>query len=126
MVRNLRLQTRWILESKCGANAAEFYRVGPSDIPLLKCLGERTIKKQKRGGKRSIHFNGRTQNIELFLQMVISVNQLRLYGAVADMIEESPVGQRAVGNPVASCQLDKQEILTQLPLAEMQVNEERQ
>ena len=31
--------------------------------------------------------------------MVISVNQLSIYGAVADMIEDLPVGQRAVGNP---------------------------
>ena len=53
-------------------------------------------------------------------------NQLSLYGAVADMIEELPVGHRAPGKPVASGQLDKQEIITQLPLAEVQANEERQ
>ena len=58
--------------------------------------------------------------------MVISVNQLSLYGAVADMIAEIPVGRRAPGKPVASGQLDKQEILTQPPLAELQANEERQ
>ena len=59
----------------------------------------------------TIQFNGRTENIELLLQMVISVNQLSLYGAVADMIAELPVGQRA-----PPLQLDKQEILTQPPL----------
>ena len=32
--------------------------------------------------------------------MVISVNQLSLYGAAADMIEELPVDQRALGKPV--------------------------
>ena len=58
--------------------------------------------------------------------MVISVNQLSLYGAVADMSAELPVGLRAPGKPVASGQLDKQEILTQPPLAEVQANEERQ
>ena len=42
------------------------------------------------------------------------------------MIEELPVGQRALGKPAASSQLDKQEILTQLPFAEVQANEERQ
>ena len=42
------------------------------------------------------------------------------------MIEELPVGQRAPGKPAASGQLDKQEILTQPSLAEVQVNEERQ
>ena len=41
------------------------------------------------------------------------------------MIEELPVGQRAVVKPKAPSQLDKVEILTQPPLAEMQANEER-
>ena len=45
--------------------------------------------------------------------MVISVNQLSLGGAVADMIAELAV---------ASGQLDKQEILTQPPLADVQAN----
>ena len=58
--------------------------------------------------------------------MVISVNQLSLHGAAADMIAELPVGQRAPGKPVVSGQLEKQEIRTQPPLAELQANEERQ
>ena len=58
--------------------------------------------------------------------MVISVNQLSIHGAVADMCCELPVGQRAVEKPKAPGQLDKVEILTQLPLAEIQANEERQ
>ena len=58
--------------------------------------------------------------------MVISVNQLSIYGAVADMIAELPVGQRAVEKPEAPGKLDKVEILTQPPLAKMQANEERQ
>ena len=73
-----------------------------------------------------MRFNGSTQNIELLLQMVISVNQLSIHGAVADMIEELPVGQKAPGKPAAPGQLEKPEILTQLPLAEVQANEERQ
>ena len=58
--------------------------------------------------------------------MVTSANQLSLHGAVADMIAELPVGQRAPGKPVASGQPDKQEILTQPLLAELQANEEQQ
>ena len=58
--------------------------------------------------------------------MVVSVNQLSLYGAVADMIEELPVGRRVPEKPVASRQLDKQEIITQPLLEEVQANEERQ
>ena len=37
--------------------------------------------RSKESGNKSIHFNGSTQNIELLLQMVISVNQLSIYGA---------------------------------------------
>ena len=73
-----------------------------------------------------MHFNGSPQNIELLLQMVISDKKLNTCGPVADMIEELPVVQRAPGRPAASGQLDKQEILTQPPLAEVQTNEERQ
>ena len=58
--------------------------------------------------------------------MVIPVNQLSLHGAAADMIAESPVDQKAPEKPAASGQLDKQEIITQRLLAELQANEERQ
>ena len=57
--------------------------------------------------------------------MVISVNQLSLYGAVADLIKEFPVDQRAPGKLVALEQME-QEFLTQLHLAEVQADEERQ
>ena len=124
MAQNSRWQTR-ILESNGGENAAEFRRIRSSDIPLHQSL-ERGQLRSKEGGKTTIHFNGSTENIELLLQMVISVNQLSLYRAVADMIAELPVGRRAPGKPVASGQLVKQEILTQPPLAELQANEERQ
>ena len=60
--------------------------------------------RSKRGGKTSIHFNGNTENFELLLQMVTSVNQLSLYGAVSDMIEELPVGRRAPGKPASASQ----------------------
>ena len=43
-----------------------------------------------------------------------SVNQLSLYGAVADLMKELPVDQRAPGKLVALDQME-QEILTQLP-----------
>ena len=98
-----------------------------SGHPIFRCTSplERGQARSKGGGKTTVHFNGSTENIEL-LQMVISVNQLSLCGAAADMIEELPIGRRALVKPVASDQLDKQEILTQPPLAELQANEERQ
>ena len=48
VVRNLRWQTRWILESNGWENAAEFQRFRSSDIPMYHSLGERTTKKQRR------------------------------------------------------------------------------
>ena len=91
---------------------------------MFRCTSalDRGELRSKGGGKTSIHFNGGTQNIELLLQMVISVNQLSLYGAVADVIEELPVCHRDLEKPVASGQLDKQGILTQPPLAEVVVD----
>ena len=101
-----------------------------AEINHAVCRGtsalERGELRSKGSGKKSIHFNGSTRNIELLLQIVISVNQLSICRAVADMIEELPVAQRAVGKPKAPGQLDKVEILTQPPLAETQANEERQ
>ena len=95
--------------------------------PIFRCTSplERG-QLSKGGGKTTRNFNGSTENIELLVQMVISVNQLSLFGAVADMIADLPAGQRAPRKPVASGQLDKQEILTPPPLAELQANEERQ
>ena len=57
--------------------------------------------------------------------MVISVNQLSLHAAEADLIKELPVDQRAQGKLVALDQME-QEMFTQHPLAEVQADEERQ
>ena len=45
---NLRLQTRWVLESNCRENVAEFPKIWSPNIPLYQCHGERTIWKQRR------------------------------------------------------------------------------
>ena len=68
---------------------------------------ERGQLRSKGGGRTTIHFNGSTQNIELLLQMVISVNQLSLNGAVADLIEELPDDQRSPRKSVALDQIVK-------------------
>ena len=49
--------------------------------------------------------------------MVISVNQLSLYGAATDLIKALPDDQRAPVKPVAKYQMEQQ-ILIQSPLAE--------
>ena len=40
--------------------------------------------KSKFGGKKTIHYNGSEETVELILRTVISVNQLSIHGAVAD------------------------------------------
>ena len=99
-----------------------------SGHPIFRCTSglERGELRSKGGGMTSIHFSGSAQNIELLLQMVLSVNQLSIHGAVADVIEELPVGLKAPKKPAAPGQLDKVEILAQIPLAEVQANGERQ
>ena len=59
---------------------------------------ERGELRTKESGKKSIHFNGSTQNIELLLQMVIPINQFRICGAVADMIQVNWIKWRLLHN----------------------------
>ena len=73
----------------------------------------------------SLHFTACEENVQLLLKMVMFVNQLRLYGAIADMIQGLPEDQVAPGRLVASDQT-VQEILVQPPVAEVPSNDERQ
>ena len=44
--------------------------------------------KSEGGGKKTIHYNGSEETRELILRTIISVNQLSIYGAVADLCNE--------------------------------------
>ena len=94
-------------------------------IFLFTSALERGQLRSKGGGKTTIHFNGSTENIELLLQVVIYVSSvfLRSSGGCDWRITS---WSESSGETAASCQLDKQEIITQPPLAEVQANEERQ
>ena len=48
---------------------------------------------RSKRGKKSIHFNGGDENIELLLRTVISANQLSVYGAIADLCNEWSFGE---------------------------------
>ena len=45
---------------------------------------DRGFLKSKKGGQLSIHYDGDLWNAELLLRTIISVNQLSVYGAIAD------------------------------------------
>ena len=78
---------------------------------------ERGKLRSKGRRKTTIHFT--------LLKMVMSVNQFRLYGAVAHLIKELPEDQKAPGRLVAADPTE-QEILCQPPIAEVPSNDERQ
>ena len=78
--------------------------------------------RSKVHGKTSIHFNGSEENIELLLRMIISPNQLSVYGSVAHSCNEVPKDLRAPGKPAALGHLDKMEIPTNLFFADNSAN----
>ena len=60
-----------------------------SGHPMFRCTSAlvRGHLKWKGGGRTTIHFTASDDNVQLILKMVISVNQLSLYGAVTDLIK---------------------------------------
>ena len=67
-----------------------------SGRPIFRAssASERGERGSKGGGKKSIHFNGSNENIELLLRTVISANQHSIYGATADLCNDAPKGFR--------------------------------
>ena len=61
-----------------------------SDHPILRATSalERGELRSKEKGKKSFHCNGSEETFELILRTIISVNQLSVYGAVADLCKE--------------------------------------
>ena len=60
--------------------------------------------KSKGGGKKTIHYNGSEETVELILRTVISVNQLSIYVAVADLCEECNTCHDRTRRPVVAGQ----------------------
>ena len=99
-MRNIHSQTRRIMGQNCRTNDGEFLRIQSSIISLLPVL-EKGELRSKGGGKKSIHFNGSHENIELLLRIVISENHLCVSGAIADLSSEVPKDLIALGKPAA-------------------------
>ena len=61
-----------------------------SSHPIFRASGAFEIGelKSKGGGKKSTHFNGSDENVELLHRTVISANQLSVYGVTADLCRE--------------------------------------
>ena len=63
---------------------------------------------------KSIHFNGSDDTIELILR---TVNQLRVYGAVADFCRESARDSRGTEKPAGNENLESMVIPTEFLIA---------
>ena len=57
--------------------------------------------KSKGGGKLSIHYGADLETIITVFRTVVSVNQLSLYGKVAEMCEEYATFHDFTGNPLS-------------------------
>ena len=68
--------------------------------------------RSKGGRKKSIHFNGSNENIELLLRTVISANQLSIHGAIANLCDEAPKRIRVPVKSAAPKHLEEVEITT--------------
>ena len=97
--------------SNCGENDAKNPKIWSPNIPVPW----REDNEEAKEEEDTIHFTACDENVKLLLKMVISVNQLSLYGAVADLIKELPDDQRAPGKLVGLDQMEE-EFLTQPPL----------
>ena len=62
--------------------------------------------KIKGGGQLSIHFCADEGTIETVFRTIISVNQLSIYGAVADLCEEYKSCHVRTGRPTLTGQSD--------------------
>ena len=78
---------------------------------------ERGELKSKGKGMKTIHYNGTDETIELILQTVISVNQLSVYGAAADLCGELARDSKGTGRPGAPEDLESLVIPTEFPSA---------
>ena len=85
----------------------------------------------KRHGKgvKSIHFNGSDETIELILRTVISVNQLSVYGAVAELCKELARDSSGARKPAANDHLESMviptEFLTANPISQTDAEVQR-
>ena len=87
---------------------------------------ERGELRSKEKGKKSIHFNGSEENIELILRTIISVNQLSIYGAAADLCKEFSKASEVAAKLAANEDLETMGIPTELLVADPHTNVELQ
>ena len=95
-------------------------KFGESGHPVFRATSplSRGQLKSKGGGKLSIHYCADQETIETVFPTITSVNQLSLYGAVAEMCEEYESLHDRSGRPdkVMGQSIVLSEIKTEVPL----------
>ena len=86
-----------------GENDVRIRRKRTSNFPCNKSLSRGRLK-SKGHGKLSIHYCPDLETIQNVFRTIISVNQLSLYGAVAEMCEEYETFHDRTGQPVVGGQ----------------------
>ena len=86
----------------------------------LRSAFERGELRSKGHGKKSVHFNGSEENIELLLRTIISANQLSVHGAMADLCKELAKDSESSGKLEAPDHLETMEIPVGLHTNEQQ------
>ena len=85
MVWNAHLQAKRFVEQFCGDDDASSQRKWTSFFRATSALDRGSLKSE--GGEK-IHHNSDSTTAELLFRIIISVNQLSAYGAVADWCKE--------------------------------------
>ena len=87
-----------------------------SGCPLLRASSplSRGKLKSKGHGKLSIHYAADLETIETIFHIIVSANQLSLYGATADMCEEYESLHERTGRPVVMGQSSSSLVLSMI------------
>ena len=99
-------------------------KFGESGHPIFRATSplSRGVLKSKGGGKLSIHYCADHETIGTVFRTIVSVNQLSLYGAVAEMCEEYESYHHRTGRPVVGGESDSSfvpsVIKTNMPLTD--------
>ena len=93
-----REQSTRSLGQYCGANVAGICRKWTSYFPCNDSIVQGYSQEQRRG-KLSIHFAADSDTIDTIYRIILSVNQLSVYGAVAAVCEEFEGHEDRSGEP---------------------------
>ena len=96
----------------------EFAEIGCRVFRATTPLSRGKLKSKGHGKLSSIHFAATQETIEAIFRIIVSANQLSLYGAVADMCEEYESLQDRSGQPdvLMGESIVLSEIKTEVPL----------